>query len=250
MLLPPCQTDLAAELFRMTKRSSYHAYTIGDVARAMRWRNTTRATDETLAIASLLGIQVSPFLSLIGEERMLLLFKELQKFPKNIPFILGSKIDIPGSRWVPKSLMTAHNGGKGGSQISLQGTDATCTPKGLRAAYYALMFSERTIEAGRPWMIRDTKTHRLYEVLELSGSNEASFECSLVLTLAAVPPGSALPCVTALAHPESAEYNADGSFVVPCEYKQRLILFDVSQKSPIEDVVDAKMSGMLQVCIG
>ena len=55
MLLQPYQTDLAAELFRMTKRSSYHAYTIGDVARAMRWRNTTRATDETLAIASLLG---------------------------------------------------------------------------------------------------------------------------------------------------------------------------------------------------
>ena len=84
MLLQRYQADLAAELFRLMKRSGYGTYTIGNASRSLRWRDTTRATDEALAVASLLGIQIFPFCDLPGEERMVLLFKEPHTFPKNI----------------------------------------------------------------------------------------------------------------------------------------------------------------------
>jgi hypothetical protein len=254
MLLQPYQTDLAAELFRLMKRSGYGSYTIGDVARSLRWRDTSRATDETLAIASLLGIPVSPFLDLSGEERMLLLFKEVHKFPKNILFLRGSKLDIPGSRWVPASLMAARNGNGGGLEISSQGTDAMYTSKGLQATYYALSFRERTIETGKPWMIRDKKSNRLYKVIDLPSAGEKSYQCSLVLTMTAIPHGSASACVAALGNKRPAGPSADGSFIALCEYKRRLLLIAVTERDSsvkaTADVVDATASGMLQVCIG
>jgi len=254
MLLQPYQTDLAAELFRLMKRSGYGTYTIGDVARSLRWRDTTRATDETLAVASLLGIQILPFLDLPGEKRMILLFKELHTFPKNIIFLLGSKLDIPGSRWIPVSLMAARNGSKGGMELASQGADATYTPEGLQATYYALSFPEITIKTGKPWMIRDKKLNRLYKVLELSSTDETTYRCSLVLTMTSIPFGSASPCVTALGNKRPCEPSADGSFTVPCEYKRRLVLVHVADDSSttrgVNDVVHATASGMLQVCIG
>jgi hypothetical protein len=250
LLLQPDQADLAAELFRLMKRSGYGTYTIGDVSRSLRWRNTTRATDETLAIASLLGIQVFPFLDLTGEGRMLLLFKKLGIFPRNILFLLGSKLDIPGSRWIPSSLMAAQNGNRGGLTISSQGADATYTSQGLQATYYALLFPQRTIEPGKPWMIRDEKSSRLYEVLELTGPDETSYQCNIVLTMAAIPHGSASPCVTALRNERPAELTSDGSFAVTCEYKRRLVLVDVVNKDPIKDMAHATASGMLHVCVG
>ncbi|KAH7556803.1 hypothetical protein BM1_06237 [Bipolaris maydis] len=158
MLLQPYLTDLAAELFRLMKRSGYGTYTIGDVARSLRWRDTTRATDENLAVASLLGIQVLPFLDLPGDKRMVFLFKELHTFPKNILCLLGSKLNIPGSRWIPVSLMSAQNGSKGGMEIASRGADATYTSEGLQATYYALSFPERTIKTSRPCMMRDKNT--------------------------------------------------------------------------------------------
>lgn len=254
MLLQPYQTDLAAELFRLMKRSGYGTYTIGDVARSLRWRDTTRATDETLAIASLLGIQVLPFLDWPGEKRMALLFKELHTFPKNILFLLGSKLDIPGSRWIPVSLMAAQNGSKSGIEIASKGADATYTSEGLQATYYALSFPERTIKTGKPWMIRDKKLNRLYEVVELPSTTETTYQCSMVLTMTSIPRGSASPCVTALGSKRPPEPSADGSFTVPCEYQRRLVLVDVAKDGPamkgVESVVDATASGMLQVCIG
>ena len=63
MLLQPYQTDLAAEPFLLIKRSGYGTYTVGDVARSLHCRDTTRATGEILAVASLLSKHVSPFLT-------------------------------------------------------------------------------------------------------------------------------------------------------------------------------------------
>jgi hypothetical protein len=63
-LLPPAKEmplsalkiNLAAEIFRPSKKSKYNQLTSSDVARSLRWRATSRAGDETLAIASLLGV--------------------------------------------------------------------------------------------------------------------------------------------------------------------------------------------------
>jgi hypothetical protein len=47
---------------------------------------------------------------------MLLLFKELHKLPKNILFLSGPRLDIPGSRWIPTSLIAVKMATKAVSQ--------------------------------------------------------------------------------------------------------------------------------------
>jgi hypothetical protein len=167
------------------------------------------------------GIQPEPhartcfsFSDLNGEEHMLLLFKELHKLPKNILFLSRSRLDIPGSRWIPTSLIAAQNGDKGSFAIFPQGADAIYTFMGLQPVYYALVFPERTIEAGKPWTIRDKKSNRPYRVLELPGSNEMSYQCSFVLTTAAIPRWSAGRYVAAFGNNGPAEPRVDGSFTV------------------------------------
>ncbi|GAP91721.2 putative het domain protein [Rosellinia necatrix] len=91
MLLSPHLTNLAGELFRLTKLSKHNSYAIGDVARSLRWRGTGKPADETLAIASLLGADASDLVDLGPERRMMRLLQDIGRFPRNILFLLGSK---------------------------------------------------------------------------------------------------------------------------------------------------------------
>ena len=65
---------------------------------------------------------------------MLLLFKELHEFPKNILFLSGPRLDIPGFHWIPTSLIAAQNSDKGSFAIFPQGADAIYTFNGLQPA--------------------------------------------------------------------------------------------------------------------
>ncbi len=96
MLLFPHLADLAGELFRLTKLARYHTFSIGDVARSLRWRTTNRSSDETLAIASLLGAHPSVLVNLSPEHRMVRLIQEVGKFPRNVTFLAGAKLRVPG----------------------------------------------------------------------------------------------------------------------------------------------------------
>ncbi|KAI1212145.1 uncharacterized protein F4807DRAFT_458348 [Annulohypoxylon truncatum] len=176
ILLYPYLTDLAGELFRLTKMADHRIYTIGDVARSLRWRTTNRPADETLAIASLLGVQPSILVDLNPEHRMTRLIKELGKIPSNVLFLTGDKIQIPGFRWLPISFMTAHSGSSGGSMLSTGASDALVTPRGLKATYYALIFPKKILEAGKPWELIDSKSGESYQVTDLSSSKDP-YEC-------------------------------------------------------------------------
>ncbi|KAF2973176.1 hypothetical protein GQX73_g431 [Xylaria multiplex] len=168
MLLFPHLTDLAGELFRLSKLSKYDSYAIGDVARSLRWRTTSRPPDETLAIASLLGAHASFLVDLNSENRMIRLIQEIGKFPRNFLFLSGVKLQVPGFRWAMASFMASHGGSAGGLMLSTQRPEAVLTARGLKAVYYTLIFPRTTFEKGKPWKLKNQKTDQLHDVRDLS----------------------------------------------------------------------------------
>ncbi|KAI0387989.1 hypothetical protein F5Y04DRAFT_241445, partial [Hypomontagnella monticulosa] len=111
--------------------TEYNKYSISDISHSLRWRSTNRPTDETLAIASLLGVQSSLLIDLSPEKRMMHLIRELHTVPSNILFVPGDKSQIPGFRWLPTSFMAAHGGSSGGAQLSISSSGGFVTPRGL-----------------------------------------------------------------------------------------------------------------------
>ncbi|KAI1469339.1 uncharacterized protein F4812DRAFT_325956 [Daldinia caldariorum] len=253
MLLSSHLTDLAGGLFRLTKKSAHGVYSVGDIARSLRWRTTNRPSDETLAIASLLGVQPSILVNIKSELRMIRLIQELGSIPSNVLFLKGSKLQVPGFRWLPSSFMAAQGASSGGSQLSTGSPDGRVTPRGLEATYYALKFPKTRIEEGKPWVLKDTKCDRLYEVVDPIHS-VGSYECGMLLLpgwLFAANP-SACVAVSILGH--SSE-NDDGSFVVYTEYQRRLLI----RKKPFlgeitaasgPSAISVAVSGSICVCVG
>ncbi|XP_044724250.1 uncharacterized protein HRG_02146 [Hirsutella rhossiliensis] len=239
--------DLAAELFRLMKRSSYGSYSIGDVARSLRWRTTSRPSDETLAVASLLGMQPSVLVELSPERRMIRLIQAMGRVPRNVLFLKGGKQQVPGFRWAPTSFMAAH-GGSSGLQLSTSESDAVVTPQGLEATYYALLFPKTTFEGGRPWQLKDTKTGRLYAAGDVQ-PGAGSYTCDMVLTMNSIQPGSATSCVGVRKNGQHVKSN--GTFTVYCECQRRLVLNSVaSLREDSTEVVVCHVSGELSVCVG
>ncbi|RBA11122.1 hypothetical protein FPRO05_04295 [Fusarium proliferatum] len=245
--LYPYMGDMAAEIFRLIKQSQYKDLKIGDVSRSLRWRDTSRASDETLAIASLLGVDLGILLELPTQDRMIRLFQELREVPRNIVFLGGDKTDVPGYRWAPKSLMGAHGGSLGGRDLSTYENDGICTPYGLEATYMSFYFRKQTLQARSSWKLWHPETRRSFEVRGLSDSEE-EYECDMLLTNEPLPKGSASPCISVLrtAYPKKLE---DGSFMVPCQYKQRVVLVDLVKDSSSEEAVSLQGMGRIKVCI-
>ncbi|KAI1099363.1 hypothetical protein F4804DRAFT_322111 [Jackrogersella minutella] len=250
MLLFPELTDLAGELFRLTKLSRFNSYSIGDVARSLKWRTTSRPPDETLAIASLLGAHASVLVDLNPENRMIRLIQDVAQFPRNVLFLSGMKLQVPGFRWAPVSFMDAHRGSTGGLQLSTQEPDAVLTACGLRSMYYALLFKKTTFEPGQPRRLKNEKTNRFYEVMRGVVPSTGSFTCDMLLMLESIPAGNASPCVAVLRSPEHPEVGVDGTFTVKCEYKRRLVISDgLRDTGPAIDVISVYLSGKLSVCV-
>ncbi|KAJ2989488.1 hypothetical protein NUW58_g3440 [Xylaria curta] len=250
MLLSPSLTNLAGELFPLTKLSKFDSYAIGDVARSLRWRTTKRPSDETLAIASLLGVHASTLVDLTPENRMIQLIQDIGKFPKNVLFLSGAKLQVPGFRWAMASFMASHAGSPGELMLSTQKPEAVLTARGLKAVYYALIFPKTTFERGKPWKLKNQKTSQLYEVRDLS-SPVPSYTCDMLLLLESIPNGNATICVAVLRSPRTPEVESDGSFTVDCEYKRRLVISDEGAfEDHIEGAILFEMYGKLSVCVG
>ncbi|KAI0955592.1 hypothetical protein AcV7_006218 [Taiwanofungus camphoratus] len=73
-LLDVLKTSLAAEIFRLSKYRNYGedpaAFGLGDVARSLQWRTTSKLEDETLAIAGLLNVDAFELVNIPPEKRM------------------------------------------------------------------------------------------------------------------------------------------------------------------------------------
>lgn len=247
LLVQPCLGDLASELFRLTKRSLHSFYSIGDVSRSLRWRTTSRPSDETLAIASLLGSNVSNLVDLSAEDRMKRMLLDIAKFPRNILFLRGAKLKASGFRWAPQSFM-ASSGAGGGVQLATSGTDAVLLNDGLKGVYYAITFSKTTFTSGEVWQLNDSQAGRQYEVNDSNGT-EGTYTCDMLLLLESVTIGGAVPCVAVrqLSH----SVGEDGGFTVYCEYRRRMALYSLVSKkdTPLCNIVEVNLSGKLTICL-
>ncbi|RDA89329.1 hypothetical protein CP532_6262 [Ophiocordyceps camponoti-leonardi (nom. inval.)] len=248
---------LASELFRLIKWSTYGSCSLGDVARALTWRNTSKRSDETLAVAGLLAVQPSTLIAIRPEERILRLMQAIGRVPRNVLFLHGEKLQLPGFSWAPTSFMAAHGGAAKGPRLSTSDADAIVTPRGLAATYFAFILPRKVLKREmNPWRLRDTKTGKLYIVGETESDSTESSSCDLLLIMNDTYPGSVVSCVGALITGHMAEpldKESNSPYTVFCRFRRRLILNCVTgftNAGEVEDEVATPVSGRLPVCVG
>jgi hypothetical protein len=68
-------------------------------------RQTTRLSDETLAIGRILNVDEYLLSSSSEEDRMEILLKNMQEIPPGMIFLPGKRLSKPGFQWAPKTWM-------------------------------------------------------------------------------------------------------------------------------------------------
>ncbi len=81
--------------------------------RQLQWRSTSHQYDETLCLATLLGIDPAPLLAIPQEDLEQRMVKFLQicgTLPRSILFQMPPRLNSPGFRWAPKSFLACFKG--------------------------------------------------------------------------------------------------------------------------------------------
>ncbi|OCH90586.1 hypothetical protein OBBRIDRAFT_589453 [Obba rivulosa] len=104
------------------------------VINALRGRSTSKISDETLAISSLLGVDSYALASIDSlTERMKMFLLQVREIPSKMPFLVdGPRLTGPGFRWAPATFLCSGEA----SRMVGDGDVALCTPEGLLARYY------------------------------------------------------------------------------------------------------------------
>lgn len=130
--------------------SSSSSMTSADVANILfqlPFRSTTRRSDETICISTILGMSVMPFLEVeaasddeLCDQRMIKLLSNLSILPASLVFSRGPKLTVPGFRWAPKTLLQSESGK---ISTTVGGWHAKFIPsKGLVCKMDAMIFSQ------------------------------------------------------------------------------------------------------------
>ncbi|KAK0471370.1 hypothetical protein IW261DRAFT_896440 [Armillaria novae-zelandiae] len=236
-------THLSAEIFRLTKSQPYVisiGFSIGDVARSLRWRTTSRAGDETLAISGLLNVDAFELVNLPASQRMRTLLLRVQKLPSNIIFMPGPKLNESGFRWAPRTMMTSMD-----VSISISAQyEALCTPRGLIAEYSAVHFATVTLKRDTHWFIRDKAKQRIYRIADIKNNIE-EYSCNALLVMHLPGPSETVTCIACLVSPKGTDRCR-----FTCEYQRRLFLTDIKEfelTNQKADTVLGARSGRMRV---
>ncbi|OCH92337.1 hypothetical protein OBBRIDRAFT_773476 [Obba rivulosa] len=246
--------NLAAEINRLLKRRELPRYEqrgrpgfgLGDVARALGWRTTSRMEDETLAVSSLLDVDAFELVSLPPEKRMQTMLTRLHHLPANILFIGGKKLTEPGFRWAPETLMI-----RGGLQLDVSDRDALCTAEGLLATYPCTSFDTTTFRDGETWYLRGTPGNRCFCITNMGVKGDVEeYTCNTIL-LRTLQPQVIEVGVAVLADKSDQSHALEGEFRPACAYVKRLLITRTSQKvlkrAEAVKILDARESGRLRV---
>jgi hypothetical protein len=225
--------DFAAELFQLIKHQFRPgSFDINDAARALRWRTTSRESDETLAISGLLNLDAFELANLPPDQRMQTFLLRIQNLPRDIIFLSGVKLNKEGFRWAPRTLMRHSSSSLGFGEYK-----ALCTSTGLMAEYYAIYFLEKVIHGEHEWCIHDLSKQRFYKVIDqwlgpddMEAGYATSYSCSVIL-LRELPKAlemtsCAVVLVQGLVPREGPEDEGDRML---CEFKKRLLLQDITE---------------------
>ncbi|KAF2733325.1 hypothetical protein EJ04DRAFT_605798 [Polyplosphaeria fusca] len=78
---------------------------LGDIYRMLRIRTTSRASDETHAIAGLFGLDALALLREPPDTRLMKFFQMIKSVPSDIVFLKRKRMEADGFRWAPKSML-------------------------------------------------------------------------------------------------------------------------------------------------
>lgn len=78
---------------------------IGAMWKAMQWRQTSKRSDETMAIARILNVDPTELVDRNDEEKMTVLLQCLPEIPPAFIFLPGKRLTIKGFRWAPATWM-------------------------------------------------------------------------------------------------------------------------------------------------
>jgi hypothetical protein len=157
---------LGSQLLRLRGTGST-TRNIASVSRDLAWRCTARYTDETLAIAGVLGIDVAlllvntegntaegnddePFVQwsdlcdnckaelevqnrALAQRRMAITLKAVIKLPRDIIFLKSPKLSIENFTWAPETLMS-----RSPYRVGIETLAADCTDAGLTSCWWLL----------------------------------------------------------------------------------------------------------------
>ncbi|RDW77860.1 hypothetical protein BP5796_05712 [Coleophoma crateriformis] len=109
---------------------------------ALKHRSVTVPSDEPLCIGTLMSLDMSAITSVAEQSRMCQVWDLLIKSPCGVPsgiiFLPEARLDTPGLRWAPKSMLgfAARDGGQGGRSQDWKTPRAEAkTPFGLRVRF-------------------------------------------------------------------------------------------------------------------
>ncbi len=125
--IPPLRTFSGTQIFKSAFytyqeirdglfESSIEGVIIKKIIDAIRWRNTSRIEDETLCLAQILQIDPAALLAAEAPERMRILLSHFTSIPSDIIFGNHDRYSEYGSRWMPKTLLSAGFESKGTSR--------------------------------------------------------------------------------------------------------------------------------------
>ncbi|KAK7464910.1 hypothetical protein VKT23_006118 [Stygiomarasmius scandens] len=192
-------------------------FDLGSISHALVKRTTSRKEDETLAIASLLGVDVSKLLDVsTHEERMKILLLELQFIPSGIIFSVGEKLSEPGFRWAPRSFL--------GQMSPNTDRNALCTSKGLAGKYPWFYFDETTIGHNEMWFLRHRESGHYY-LVEDGIADPSRYTCNGVLLSPPINTSQSGFASRKLVHAVAVKMAVDRE---NCEYRRKVVLYPLT----------------------
>lgn len=136
-----CPSHVSVLAHRARHRNCTHHLPLDDILRLLRLRTTTNPEDETIAISTLLPIDVVKLLKVDFEPRETLAQRRVQKFlllqgdvSKSFPTQITPRLALPGFSWAPRTLVSSIEG------ASLTSGTGVCTAEGLTAEYFVARF--------------------------------------------------------------------------------------------------------------
>ena len=242
--LPTIWMYLVQQLEKLTKRPRARGQMIGVVHSTLRWRNTSKDDDETLAIAGMLDVDVSDLLVLKGEERKAKFWKLLGMVPKSIIYLAGPKLSIDGFGWAPRTLMYHLDGA---STMNSDG-EAICTDRGLVGQWKALVLRENLVtKPGVDIYLEDEENSEwIYHLIGLGGGGEEFVFDAVLIPRDNWGGGPATIAAAVRAEPQGAGADASEMTVA---LTQRMALRSVSTElSSAEQVIIGGLQDLL-LCI-
>ncbi|OJT12321.1 hypothetical protein TRAPUB_11096 [Trametes pubescens] len=141
-----CPSHVPVLAHRARHRDCTHHLPLDDILRLLRLRTTTNPEDETIAISTLLPIDVDKLLKVDPKPRKTLAQRRVRKFllllgdvSKAFPTQITPCLELPGFSWAPRTLVSSLEG------APITSGTGVCTADGLTAEYHVAEFEKPVV---------------------------------------------------------------------------------------------------------